>query len=225
MAELSRQSGVPVATVKYYLREGLLPAGERTSANQAQYDDAHVRRLRLIKALSEYGGISIGGIRHVIGKIDEGMPLGEVLGAVEFELAGGEQVTESPSQQWARTLVENTVAEQRWDLDPNGAQFARTVAVLAAARDAGHGELLEKLLPIYAEHASAISQADVASVAGAETTDDVVEGAVAGIVLGGAMLLGLRELAHEAVTHASGLAERDNPTSRQTPAARGRRRG
>ncbi|GAB3294847.1 MerR family transcriptional regulator [Epidermidibacterium keratini] len=225
MAELSRSAGVPVATVKYYLREGLLPAGERTSANQAQYDDAHVRRLRLIKALSEYGGISLGGIRHIIGKIDDGVPLGEVLGAVEFELAGGQQDTESPSQQWARTLVENVVAEQRWDLDPAGGQFARTVAVLAAARDAGHGELLEQLLPIYAAHATTIAQADVESVSGGQTTDDVVEGAVAGIVLGGAMLLGLRELAHEAVTHATGLADRDNPTSRQTPAARGRRRG
>src|ERR1700716_801088 len=43
MAELSAESGVPVATIKYYLREGLLPPGERTSRNQARYDDVHVR--------------------------------------------------------------------------------------------------------------------------------------------------------------------------------------
>ena len=36
MAELSRRTGVPVPTIKYYLREGLLPPGERTSPNQAQ---------------------------------------------------------------------------------------------------------------------------------------------------------------------------------------------
>ncbi len=37
MAELSRRSGVPVATVKYYLREGLLPSGVTTSATRAEY--------------------------------------------------------------------------------------------------------------------------------------------------------------------------------------------
>jgi DNA-binding transcriptional MerR regulator len=35
IAELSRQTEVPVATIKYYLREGLLPAGELSSPNQA----------------------------------------------------------------------------------------------------------------------------------------------------------------------------------------------
>ena len=33
MAELSRRSGVPVATIKYYLREGLLPPGEAISGD------------------------------------------------------------------------------------------------------------------------------------------------------------------------------------------------
>jgi len=30
IGELSRRSGVPVPSIKYYVREGLLPAGERT---------------------------------------------------------------------------------------------------------------------------------------------------------------------------------------------------
>jgi DNA-binding transcriptional MerR regulator len=38
IAELSRRSGVSVPTIKYYLREGLLPPGERTSPNQALYN-------------------------------------------------------------------------------------------------------------------------------------------------------------------------------------------
>ena len=44
IAELSQKTGVPVPTIKYYLREGLLPAGELTSPNQAHYDDRHVQR-------------------------------------------------------------------------------------------------------------------------------------------------------------------------------------
>ncbi|MFI8354714.1 MerR family transcriptional regulator [Streptomyces cyaneofuscatus] len=50
LAELSERSGVPTATVKYYLREGLLPAGRRVSATQAEYDEGHLRRLRLVRA-------------------------------------------------------------------------------------------------------------------------------------------------------------------------------
>jgi DNA-binding transcriptional MerR regulator len=51
MAELSRASGIPVATIKFYLREQLLPAGERTGPNQSRYGEEHLRRLRLIRGL------------------------------------------------------------------------------------------------------------------------------------------------------------------------------
>ena len=37
--------------MKFYLREGLLPAGTATSATQATYDAGHLRRLRLVRAL------------------------------------------------------------------------------------------------------------------------------------------------------------------------------
>ena len=36
ISELSRRSSVPVATIKYYLRAGLLHEGRRTAATQAQ---------------------------------------------------------------------------------------------------------------------------------------------------------------------------------------------
>ena len=32
LAELSERSGVPTATIKYYLREGLLPPGRQVNA-------------------------------------------------------------------------------------------------------------------------------------------------------------------------------------------------
>lgn len=70
MAELARASGVPVATIKFYLREGLLPEGRRTSPNQAQYDDAHLQRLRLIRALVGVGGLSLAATKDVLHSID-----------------------------------------------------------------------------------------------------------------------------------------------------------
>lgn len=42
LSELSERSGVSTATIKYYLREQLLPPGRRVSATQAEYTDSHV---------------------------------------------------------------------------------------------------------------------------------------------------------------------------------------
>ena len=63
ISELSSRSGVPVATVKFYLREGLLAAGEKSSQTQASYDDIHLARLRLIRAFLEVGGLSVASAR------------------------------------------------------------------------------------------------------------------------------------------------------------------
>lgn len=71
ISELSARACVPVATIKYYLREGLLPAGERTSATQAQYGEAHEQRLRLVRALIDVAGLSIERVRQVLGVVDE----------------------------------------------------------------------------------------------------------------------------------------------------------
>jgi len=40
LSELSRESGVPVAMIKYYLREGLLEPGTPVNARQVAYGDA-----------------------------------------------------------------------------------------------------------------------------------------------------------------------------------------
>lgn len=53
MRELERLTGVGRETIRYYIREGLLPEPERVSANSAFYRDEHVNRLRAIKRLQE----------------------------------------------------------------------------------------------------------------------------------------------------------------------------
>jgi DNA-binding transcriptional MerR regulator len=53
ISELAERSGVPVATIRHYLREGLLPEPVRTSRNMAYYPPEFVERIRLIKQLQE----------------------------------------------------------------------------------------------------------------------------------------------------------------------------
>jgi DNA-binding transcriptional MerR regulator len=70
ISELSAAADVPVATIKYYLREKLLPEGERTSATQAVYGPAHVERLRVIRALVD-SGVGIAATRRVVAALDD----------------------------------------------------------------------------------------------------------------------------------------------------------
>ncbi len=53
MGELARASGVSAATIKHYLREGLLPEPVKTSRNMAYYPAEFVDRIRIIKQLQE----------------------------------------------------------------------------------------------------------------------------------------------------------------------------
>lgn len=49
IGELARAAGCQVETVRYYEKEGLLPAPARSDANYRQYGPAHVERLRFIR--------------------------------------------------------------------------------------------------------------------------------------------------------------------------------
>lgn len=71
MAGLAQATGVPVATLKYYLREGLLHPGRATSRTQAEYDDSHVERVRLVRALHEVGGLGLAAVGRVLATIDD----------------------------------------------------------------------------------------------------------------------------------------------------------
>jgi DNA-binding transcriptional MerR regulator len=89
ISELSSQTGVPIATIKFYLREKLLPEGIRTSATQAQYDESHVARLRLIRALLGPAGLSVAAAQQVILAIERPPEsLYELLGIAAAAVAG-----------------------------------------------------------------------------------------------------------------------------------------
>lgn len=84
MGELSQVTGVSVATLKFYLREGLLHPGEATAVNQADYDDSHVRRVKLVQALLHLGRLSVADARRVIAAVeDEAMPIHDAFGVAQ----------------------------------------------------------------------------------------------------------------------------------------------
>jgi DNA-binding transcriptional MerR regulator len=70
IGELCERSGVPLSSVKFYLREGLLPAGVATARNQADYGESHLERLALIRALREVGRLPLEQVARVTAELD-----------------------------------------------------------------------------------------------------------------------------------------------------------
>jgi DNA-binding transcriptional MerR regulator len=66
IGQLAEASGVPVPTIKHYLREGLLPEPVKTSRNMAYYPPDFVERIRLIKQLQEERFMPLRAIRAVL---------------------------------------------------------------------------------------------------------------------------------------------------------------
>ena len=49
IGQLASATDTPVETIRYYEREGLLPAAPRTASNYRDYDATHVERLSFIR--------------------------------------------------------------------------------------------------------------------------------------------------------------------------------
>ena len=62
--------GVPVATIRHYLREELLPEPVKTSRNMAYYPPEFVDRIRLIKQLQEERFMPLRVIRELLERED-----------------------------------------------------------------------------------------------------------------------------------------------------------
>lgn len=78
MAELAREAGVSVWTLRFYRERRLLPPPRR-EGRIAWYGDSHLARLRTIAALLERGH-TLGGIADLIAAWENGRDVGELLG-------------------------------------------------------------------------------------------------------------------------------------------------
>ncbi|MGX5187337.1 MerR family transcriptional regulator [Streptomyces avermitilis] len=204
MSELSRRSGVSVTTIKYYLREGLLPAGRRLSATQAEYDDDHLRRLRLIRALTGVRGLPVSAARDVLGALaehagDTHSLLGLTLGSIRL---AEEPADDSPESAEVDALIE----ELGWDVHKSAPARAALAETLTSLRTLGAPLDRRALLP-YAHLAERTAVLDLDQLDGIEDPLEVAERALLLTVLLEPALLALRRLAQEnesAHRHAEG---------------------
>jgi DNA-binding transcriptional MerR regulator len=190
MAELSAESGVPVATVKYYLREGLLPAGRRVGPNQAEYTPEHVKRLRLVCALREIGGLSLAEVADVLAALDAGRAARVVLGVAQNGRVTVRPIP-APARAWALGRVAELLGEP--DGDPGGA-VANLVTVLAVCHGLGHDGVSGRLAE-YAALAREVAAVDAALIDDAGPARRPAETALITTLLGERLFAELRHLA------------------------------
>lgn len=192
ISELSEATGVPLPTLKFYLREGLLMPGVATSATRAEYGDEHVRRVRVIRALTESAGLSVGKARDVLRIIDDPgdnlfAALGRATGALPPEPVRRDDYPR------ARRLLERLGS---W-FDPEHPAVAQLESALESAESAGM-EPSDERLDAYMAGVRTIAEYDIANVP--EDGGRAVEYSVLGTALYEPVLAALRRLAHQDVT-------------------------
>ncbi|PZG34436.1 MerR family transcriptional regulator [Spongiactinospora gelatinilytica] len=198
ISELSARSQVPIPTIKYYLREGLLPQGEQTSATRAVYGEDHLRRLRLIRALIEVGRLPVAAIRKVVDAVqDEDLPVHDMLGTAHYAL--GPEVEPDPDEAAWRDAGDRARAladDLGWAINPNAPTLDELAQSLLTLERLGMAADPEALRP-YARAAHALAEHELAGVPFGGPRDAAVEHLVIGTVLYGRLFDVLRRLAQE----------------------------
>ncbi|GGW75644.1 transcriptional regulator [Streptomyces lucensis JCM 4490] len=202
LAELSRRSGVSTATIKYYLREGLLPPGRQVNTTTAEYDEEHLRRLRLVRAMIQVGRLPVATVREVLGHVDD-ESLGRTLrlGAALWALP---QVPEpDEDDEWIQAAHQR-VGELLQTLGWSNAKLLVTISpayrslvvAVAALRRLGY-DWDPEMLVSYGKlmHQAAVLDLDFVETHPSEA--EKVETAVLGAVLVEPMLQALHRLAQE----------------------------
>jgi DNA-binding transcriptional MerR regulator len=215
ISELSRRSGVPVATIKFYLREGLLPAGRATAVTQAQYDSDHLHRLRLIRALIQIGGLSVAKAQEVLAAAeditDRHALLGTTLWAIQPELAVD---VEDPEWIICKEHVDSLLERMDWRVSSQSPVRNVLVNALQHLHRIGIDYGPDELLP-YARLAADTALLDLDQLAELDNSMKLAERALVLTVLLEPVLLALRRLAqeHESALRFGGDQE-DSPDHR-----------
>ncbi|GAA1851529.1 MerR family transcriptional regulator [Brevibacterium marinum] len=192
MAELARRSGVSVPTIKYYMRQGLLQPGRRTSVNQAEYDHRHLDRLRLIRALTSVAGLPLSKVREVVDAVSGESTVIDAMAVTQDVLTG----TITDEGAGTSEILDRVISQRGW-------RCARSSPAYQAAAGAVtqlHAEELTTVLDHldgYAEAAEMVGRADLEAIEDAESLEQRIRGVVLGSVLRRPLLEALVLLAQQ----------------------------
>jgi hypothetical protein len=159
----------------------------------------HVRRLRLVRALLEVGGLSVAQVREVLAGVSSSTDAHAALGTAQWAITPTRGRVDEESRRWAASVLEGVARRRAWTLKPGHPVADSALNTVATFASLGHADLVARI-DEYAELAVQVAELDLSGVAGLSERETMVEAAVVGIVLGDALFAALRRLAQE---HAS----------------------
>ncbi len=151
ISELADRAEVPVATVRHYLREGLLPEPVRTSRNMAYYPAEFAERIRLIKQLQEDRFMPLRVIKQLLdsagGDLDGLRSLADAEDLLVAGVLGPERQRTSRAELLERSEIPERALDRLAEVGvlaptPSGysASEVRIVEAVARFRSAGWNE-------------------------------------------------------------------------------------
>jgi DNA-binding transcriptional MerR regulator len=214
VSELVERSGVSLASVKFYLREGMLAPGRAVHARRAEYDEDHLERLLVIKALTAVAGLPLARTKRILQVLDhpEGTlteMLAEAITATaddqdDISVAEADLVVAYPRAIRATSALGPAFT-------PRMPALAQLERALTAAEDAGLAPPDEKIA-LYARHVQAIAEGELRDLPSGDPTA-AVKFAVLGTTLYEPVLASLRRLAHQNIVSAHPVAHESDGTS------------
>lgn len=208
MKELSERSGVPVPSIKYYLREGLLDPGEATGATRARYEDRHLERLRLIRVLREIGDIPVARIAAVVRAVeDESLPLQDLLATAHHAL--GPEPAGPVEPPGTRQAVLRHLRTAGWNISSEAPSLQVLAAALDALRTMWGPDVGPDVFDAYADAAFDIARFELDSVDATAGRTATVQQIIVGTVVFEQALVALRRLAEEHHSHRRFASEDD----------------
>jgi len=130
MSELVSLTAVRPAAIKFYIKEGLLPAPVKTSRNMAYYDESFVEKIRFIKQLQTQHYLPLRIIKNLLSRttgsttLEETRALLDLKGALPGQLAADQRETLTEEEVIGRL---NTYKEELADLRRMGLVNPREV--------------------------------------------------------------------------------------------------
>jgi len=121
IGNIAKLSGIPATTIRYYVKEGLLPIPVKINKKMCHYDGSCIERIKAIQKLQEKR-FSLSVIKNILRRMDEGIPL-EDAAALEEVVFATTDGTNNP-------LIDRTEFIERTGLTPDEVRTFEKIGLL-----------------------------------------------------------------------------------------------
>lgn len=212
--QLAATTGASTATIKYWIREQIVPPGALRNQTTAVYDTAHVHRIRLIRTLRERFDQPIADIRRLTGMLDDDtVPIVAIMDVCQHIAAGlGAVDSDAPPR---HDIVNELLRLTGW---PDVSSTARTAlaATLRELEEDGVDYSAERLAT-FATALSGIAEEDIAYTRDGASDephrDEIARRVLIGTRAQTRILLAMNNLAHASAAIRGGTAIRGDVES------------